>query len=118
MIETLDDLIGDDPLAELEAAMEAKGSKSIGHRRHPCTSTSPAATPSFRPLEAVGLGQEHDGIVVWATTEQGRWACVAWRAPDMVSVFNLGPHERWRHQRLPSSGPAGAANALNNATPQ
>lgn len=113
--DTLDDLLGDDPLAELEAAMETKGFEI--HRPSPTSMHIHKAggNAELSALEAVGFAQDHDGIVVWATTDQGRWACVAWRAPDLVSVFNFGTQERWRHQRLQSAGPAAAASALSNA---
>ncbi|MEP9385525.1 hypothetical protein [Nocardioides sp. KR10-350] len=113
--DTLDDLSGDDPLAELEAAMETKGFEV--HRPSPKSMHihKTGGNAELSALEAVGFAQDHDGIVVWATTDQGRWACVAWRAPDLVSVFNVGAQERWRHQRLQSAGPAAAANALSNA---
>lgn len=113
--ETLEDLVGDDPLAELQAAMEAKGFDI--HRPAPTFIHIHKAggNAELSALEAVGFAHDHDGIVVWATTDQGRWACIGWRAPDLVSVFNFGAQVRWRHQRLLSGGPEAAARAFNNA---
>lgn len=115
VIETLEDMLGGDPLAELETVMESKGFEI--HR--PSTSSihihKASGNAELSALEAVGFAQEHDGIVVWATTDAGRWACVAWQAPDLVTVFNVGEHERWRHQRLVTTRPASAAAALSNA---
>lgn len=110
--DTLEDLLGGDPLAELEAAMELKGFDI--HRPTPTSMHihKSRGNPELTALEAVAFAQDHDGVVVWATTNHGRTACIAWRAPDLVSV--VGPPELWRHQRLRSGGPAAAARALRN----
>lgn len=110
--EMLEDMLSDDPLAELEAVVESKGFTI--HRPSPTSIHIHKAggNAELSALEAVGFAQDHDGIVVWATTEAGGWACVAWRAPDLVSVSNFGPTQRWRHQHL---RPATAAAALADA---
>lgn len=112
---TLEDMLGADPLAELEDAMESKGFEI--HRPSPTSMHLHEAggNAELSALEAVGFAQERDGIVVWATTDRGHWACVAWRSPDLVSVIGAGAQERWRHQRLGSLRPSVAASALSNA---
>ncbi|MGH1561435.1 hypothetical protein [Mumia sp. DW29H23] len=116
VIRTRDDLLGHDPLAELSSAMEARG---LDFHRPSLTSMhilGGGQPPALTALEAIGFAQDHDGIVVWVTTEAGAWACVAWRSPDLVTVFSHEHSPRWRHQQLrPRRRPADAARALRGA---
>lgn len=112
--EALQVLLDPDPLAEAEAEFEAKGYEV--HRPAPTWMHihRSGRNAQLSALEAVAFAQQHSeiGIVVWSTTARGDWACVAWRSPDLVTIFPRGEATFWRHQRLRQLTPGGAAEAL------
>lgn len=115
VMETLDILLDDDPLAEAEAGAESKGFEV--HRPAPSWMHihKSRGNSQLAALETISFARGKNGIVVWSTNDRGEWACVAWRAPDLVTVFSHGKATFWRHQRPRYADPAIAAAALKSA---
>ncbi|MGD8199429.1 hypothetical protein ACQE98_02045 [Ornithinimicrobium sp. W1679] len=116
VMDTLKILLDKDPLAAAEDVLTGKGYEV--HRPGPSWMHihRERGKAELSALEAVALAGDQDGVVVWSTTDKGDLACVAWQAPDLVTVFRGRSDGNWRHQKLPSrSGPGSAAYALKHA---
>jgi hypothetical protein len=116
VIETLENLLAEDPLAELAVVMEEAGREVHRPGTHSIHIHASGDNAQLIAMEAAGIAQEHDDIIVWATNDRGDWACTAWHQRNLVSVYNFGGRERWRHQVLPRPmSPSAAAHALRSA---
>lgn len=115
VLETLDILLDDDPFAEAEAEADSRGFEVHRPSARWMHIHKTGGNAELAALETIGYARDKDGLVVWSTNDRGDWACVAWQAPDLVTVFRHATTAFWRHQRPRHASPALAAEQLRSA---
>ncbi|MBT9258121.1 hypothetical protein KMZ32_14975 [Phycicoccus sp. MAQZ13P-2] len=98
--ETVHRLLTEDPLADAMATLEGQGWTVERTRPAILRITGGFSNPETTALHVLALAEETDPVGVWAVSDSGKWAFMAWSRPDIIRVTPHPQGLRWRHQYL------------------
>lgn len=104
--------MAEDPLADVVEAVEYEGHTVTRVSARLLRIEGTFSNPEQIAVRAVDRVDDSDlPIGVWAISDRGGWAFVAWDRPDLIRVTQAnGRPMQWRHQRLtPLLGPASSS---------
>jgi hypothetical protein len=96
------DVVQDDPLDEAVSALAEKGRDAHRHGKLLLHVVGRFNNPVLVALEAIGAAEDAPLVGAWADNgaDDGPWALVVWRRPDLIVVDARPAVPLWRHYRL------------------
>ncbi|MEU6995453.1 hypothetical protein ABZ953_32955 [Streptomyces sp. NPDC046465] len=102
VLDVASDVVQDDPLADAVWTLTEKNRDVHRHEQLMLHITGRFNNPALVALEAVGATEDAPLVGTWASSgsDNGPWALVIWRRPDLIVIDARKPTPLWRHYRL------------------